>query len=114
MAFRTLRGKEAKAEKKVWWPVEIYEALDDGKQLIHKVKVRFLILPTAQATELSNISDRTLLDKVVVEWQGFQDEAGAEVPLDEERRDEFFGEDNVRVAVIRAYFEAAVGGRRKN
>ena len=114
MGFKIAQGAQAQ-EKKVWWPVDIYEPLDGGKSRLHKVKVQFSVLPPAEVTDLIEAGgDNAILDRVVADWQGFQDENGAEVALTDDARALYFALPYVRAAVVQTYFQAAVGGRRKN
>ncbi len=107
--------KKAKkdAPKLVWWPVVIQEAKDNGRTVQHKVKVRYEILRKDEADELAK-NDDTFLQRVVREWEGFADDAGTELDCTDENKYDFFQEQDVRAAVMGAYWLAAVGGARKN
>ena len=105
--------KLAKGEKIVWWPVTVQVPGDGGRSSQHKIDVQYEVLPQ---TELDAIvgDTETFFERVVCDWKQVADEDGNTLSCTAENKKTLFDVPYVRSAILAGYFDAAIGGRRKN
>ena len=105
-------------DRTVKWPVKVNVPQDGGTVRVQTFTGHFR-LARADAVKQA-LNDRADdFDQMIVErligWEGdLRDETDAPIPFSDDARDALCGIPYVRPAVIKAYFEAANGGRAKN
>ncbi len=109
-----------KEDKRFWWPVKV-DVPVDGRHATHKFQAHFLLLDQDEIDETlggdyddDDSADRDLLRKVLVDWKQVADEDGNAIEFSDEARDRLLRIPYVRVALVRAYFQAIAGRRKKN
>lgn len=105
-------------ERRVEWPVKVRVA-EKGKTKIETFHATFEIPDMDTVTErIGDGSDaaavREFLAEVIVGWRDVTDDAGNQVPCNEETKAVALRRVDVLAAVGDAFYEALSGGRRKN
>jgi len=95
----------------VLWPVSVNVPLDGGAVEKHEIKVSFELLPTSESDALLQGADtnKALLRRVIIGWEGIADEDGAEIVFSAEALEQAIDVAYVRVALLNAYFQASSG-----
>ena len=96
------------------WPVDVNEPMDGGTFQTHRFEATFKLLDQDSITERLQTSDTDLLSDVVLGWADVRDEEKNDVPFSPENRARLLALPYVRVGLVRAYFEAVNGAKRKN
>lgn len=110
-----------KKEKNYKWPVNIAEPVDGGNFTNHKVSVKFKMLSQERIDEVVKNEaedDADILRDVLVGWddEAFKDEAGNNLPFNEENKGLVLSVPFVRSALVKGFFESIAGkaAKRKN
>jgi hypothetical protein len=102
------------------WPVLVEPPQDGGKFGKETFDAEFRRLPQDQLRDIGEridagtITDRELLDKVLVGWSGIFDEAGDEVPFSESSAEEILNVALVASSIAGAWLDSLAKGKRKN
>ncbi|STQ75540.1 hypothetical protein [Grimontia hollisae] len=91
------------------WPVKVVVPAEGGKTESFDIKLDVEVVDTETFNTLSRQGDGAFMARVVKGWSGVGDEAGNEVPFNDENlaavsKDPLFG-----AAVMRAYLQLASG-----
>lgn len=97
------------------WPVKLtLPASQPAEQDVDlSFTAHFHILPDAEVATLGKQSDQALLDRVLVGWDGVEDETGP-LPCTLDNIARLTAYSGLRVKLIGAYFECLSGALRKN
>ena len=107
-----------KDNKDFWWPVTVAVPVD-GRHAKHKFRGQFLLIDQEEIdgyVEDANddeAGDLDLLSRVLIGWEGVADDDGNPIEFSDEVRDKLLKIPYVRLGLIKAYFEAVAGGRRR-
>lgn len=105
------------------WPVPVPIPQDGGGVRTHQIQVDYLLLPQDELdaiVEASNDGDggsnASVLRRVVKGVYGIKDKSDAAIDFSPDLLDRLIKRANIRVAMMNAYFEMAVGkkGKQKN
>ena len=107
-----------KEDNAFWWPVTV-EVPVDGRHVKQRFKAHFLLIEqdeidgyVADATD-DELADADLLTRVLISWQGVTDDDGNALEFVDDIRVKLLKIPYVRIGLIKAYFEAVAGGRRR-
>lgn len=103
------------AKRIVTWPVDVPVAMDGGVIETQRFTAHFRLLPDSEVRELvdRDADNKALLREVLVGVEGVAIE-GRTHPSVDELREMLLDAQNVRYALIRAYFQALQGIASKN
>lgn len=114
MAFRLALKPEYDVDVKVAFPVE------GGRLEQHTFRARFRRVSQAEidrlreAIENRSITDRELLDSVLVGWSGVQDADGNEIPCEGADRDRVLDVHPMQPRLVAAFLDSLASAREKN
>lgn len=94
------------------WPVKVSVPVDGGDAKVFEFNAHFRLLPLSEATEQS--ADQEFLARVLVGWDGVQDEAGNALEFSDEARTKLCDISYAKAGILAAYFECSAGSARKN
>lgn len=98
------------------WPVKV-QVPQDGRHVENVFKATFKQVDRDRFIDVQNgdpTAEQTLLDDVLVGWDGVGDEDGNPLDFTPENRRALLQVPYVRTAVIEAFFEGIGGRKRKN
>lgn len=94
------------------WPVLIQVPSAGGRKEVREVEGTFLVASSERLAELGQSdqnADAMILNEVLIGWNKIEDEQGISVAFSDETRAALLAIPYVRVAFIRAYFQAING-----
>lgn len=103
----------------VWWPVTIHEPRDDGTGKTNKlkVKIKYELVDKAGAREVDSLPPEEAEAKLVeriLDWEGFADEDGNELPFNQENLADVMGILYAERAIAFGLLDASRGAAAKN
>lgn len=105
------------SKRTVKWPVVVNVPQDGGTTRSEKFTCEFVIMDQSVIDETlsdANSNDIAFLADVVHDWDGVVDDGSQPIDCNDDTKKMLFDIPYVRSAVLRAYFDAVNGGRRKN
>lgn len=106
--------KLIETDEPIQWPVTVHVPQHGGKTAKHKFTALFAYLPADDIAPASEAGDEAFLGRVLLGWQGVQDEEGNPLPFSDEARDRLVRIPYVRRALILAWHEFIQGRAAKN
>ncbi len=102
--------------KTISWPVKVSIPANGGSVETHEFTGHLKLLPQAEVDKLitSRTPDFEAISKILVDWEGVQDDDGEEVKFTKARLKSACELPNFRAAVVRAYVNAISGIPEKN
>lgn len=103
-------------KRTIKWPVTVDVPQDGGSTRPAKFTVEFRLLDQSDIdVSLAQArNDAEFLFEVMQDWEGVADEDGQTIEFSDDTARRVVDIPYVRNALLRAYFEAVSGGRRKN
>lgn len=102
------------------WPVTVDFPIDGGKTRAVQFTAKFRRLSQSEVVKqqeeinAGEISDRDIIDAVLIGWAGVADESGVELEFNHDNLDMALEMFPVRPSIVRAYFDSLKNAKQKN
>ena len=95
-----------------WWTGPIREPDEEGAMVESEVRLKFKRIGQKEAQKFAG--DVELLKGVIVDWSGFQDETGKDIPFSKKELSDMLNDQFVAISMAQIYFDALQKARTGN
>lgn len=101
-----------KTNSTYWWSGVIREPDEEGALIESDVRLKFKRIGNKEAQKFAG--DAELLKGVIVDWSGFQDETGKDIPFTKKDLGDMLNDQFVAISMAQIYFDALQKARTGN